>query len=165
MYLGLYESSFTFIEKGRPNKYCLWEVNLISYKYVFSLMGQDVNLSLKCCLCFHLFLWRTEDNFPIWFRSSFKYISKYCKGTKLSTNTKNILWKTKKGVWKISQISKRTRFSFKTSFFSFQQNLWKIVIIKYLLKFFSVKMYGFGERFKGRLHNFPQTMGEFQGSD
>ena len=28
---GLYESSFTFIGKRRPNKYCLCEVNLISY--------------------------------------------------------------------------------------------------------------------------------------
>ena len=31
VYFGLYESSFTFIEKRRPNKYCLCEVNLISY--------------------------------------------------------------------------------------------------------------------------------------
>ena len=30
-YFGLYESSFIFIEKIRPNKYCLCEVNLISY--------------------------------------------------------------------------------------------------------------------------------------
>ena len=44
---GLYESSFTFIEKIRPNKYCLCGVNLISYMEVFSLMGQDMNLTQK----------------------------------------------------------------------------------------------------------------------
>ena len=31
VYFDLYESSFTFIEKRRLNKYCLCEVNLISY--------------------------------------------------------------------------------------------------------------------------------------
>ena len=31
VYFGLYEPSFTFIEKKRPNKYCLCEVDLISY--------------------------------------------------------------------------------------------------------------------------------------
>ena len=31
VYFGLYESTFTFIEKRRPSKYCLCEVNLISY--------------------------------------------------------------------------------------------------------------------------------------
>ena len=31
VYFGLYQSSFTFIEKKRPNKYCLCEVDLISY--------------------------------------------------------------------------------------------------------------------------------------
>ena len=44
---GLYESSFTFIEKIRPNKYCLCGVNLIFYMQVFSLMGQDMNLAQK----------------------------------------------------------------------------------------------------------------------
>ena len=43
-------------------------------------MGQDVNLAwksavFKCWLCFRLFLWRTQNNFPIWFRSSFKNAS------------------------------------------------------------------------------------------
>ena len=42
-YFGLYESSFTFIEKRRPHKCCLCKVNLISYTQVFSLMGQDMN--------------------------------------------------------------------------------------------------------------------------
>ena len=32
MYFGLYEPSFTFIGKRRPNKHCLCEVELISYK-------------------------------------------------------------------------------------------------------------------------------------
>ena len=31
VYFGLYESSFTFMEKRRPIKYCLYEANLISY--------------------------------------------------------------------------------------------------------------------------------------
>ena len=47
MYFGLYESSFTFIEKIRPNKYCFCGVNLISYMQVFSLIGQDMNLARK----------------------------------------------------------------------------------------------------------------------
>ena len=47
VYFGLYESSFTFIEKRRPIKYCLCEANLISYMQVFNLMGQDVNLARK----------------------------------------------------------------------------------------------------------------------
>ena len=47
VYFGLYEFSFTFIEKRRPNKYCLCDVNLISYVSVFSLMGQDANLAQK----------------------------------------------------------------------------------------------------------------------
>ena len=29
-YLGLYEPSFTLIEKKRPNKYCLCEADLVS---------------------------------------------------------------------------------------------------------------------------------------
>ena len=47
MYFGLYESSFTFIEKRQANNYCLCEVNLISYMQVFSLMGEDANLARK----------------------------------------------------------------------------------------------------------------------
>ena len=31
VYFSLYESSFTFIEKRRPNKHCLCDVNFISY--------------------------------------------------------------------------------------------------------------------------------------
>ena len=31
VYFGLYQPSFTFIEKKRPNKYCLCEVDLVSY--------------------------------------------------------------------------------------------------------------------------------------
>ena len=31
VYFGLYKSSFTFIEKKRPNKYCLCKVDLICY--------------------------------------------------------------------------------------------------------------------------------------
>ena len=30
VYFGLYDSSFTFIEKRRPNKYCLCEAHLFS---------------------------------------------------------------------------------------------------------------------------------------
>ena len=47
VYFGLYEPSFTFIEKKRLNKYCLCGVDLISYMYVFSLVGQGVNLARK----------------------------------------------------------------------------------------------------------------------
>ena len=47
VYFGLYEFSFTFIEKKRPNKYCLCKVDLISDMQVFSLMGQYVNLVRK----------------------------------------------------------------------------------------------------------------------
>ena len=39
VYFGLQESSFTFIEKIRPNKHCLCEENLISHMQVFSLIG------------------------------------------------------------------------------------------------------------------------------
>ena len=38
---------FAFIEKRQPNKYYIWEVNLISYIYVLSLMGESVNLVWK----------------------------------------------------------------------------------------------------------------------
>ena len=31
VYFGLHGPSFTFVEKKRPNKYCLCEVDLISY--------------------------------------------------------------------------------------------------------------------------------------
>ena len=31
VYFGQYESSFTFVEKLRPDKYCLCGVNLTSY--------------------------------------------------------------------------------------------------------------------------------------
>ena len=47
VYYGLQEFYFTFTEKKRLNKYCLCEVNLVSYMQVFSLMGQDVNLTGK----------------------------------------------------------------------------------------------------------------------
>ena len=47
VYFGRGESPFTFIGKRRPNKYCLCEVNLISYMQVFSLMDQAVNLARK----------------------------------------------------------------------------------------------------------------------
>ena len=47
VYFGLYESSFTFIEKRRPSKYCSCEVNLTSYIQLYSLMFQDVNLTRK----------------------------------------------------------------------------------------------------------------------
>ena len=47
VYFGLYEFFFTFIEKKRPNKYCLCEINLIFYMQVFILMDQDVNLAIK----------------------------------------------------------------------------------------------------------------------
>ena len=46
-YFGLNESSFTFIEKRRPSKYCLCEVNSISYMYVFSLIHQTASLARK----------------------------------------------------------------------------------------------------------------------
>ena len=53
--------SFVFLKKRRPNKYSLWEVNLISYMKIFSLICQSVTLdwnynSLKQWLCFPLFL-------------------------------------------------------------------------------------------------------------
>ena len=38
---------FTFREKKRQNKCCLWEVNLIFYIYKFSLMCEIVNLFRK----------------------------------------------------------------------------------------------------------------------
>ena len=47
MCFGLYEPSFTFADDRRPNKYCSREVNLISYMYVFSLMGGVMNLAQK----------------------------------------------------------------------------------------------------------------------
>ena len=47
VYFDLYESSFTYTEKRRPNKYCLCEVNLISCMEVFSLIGQDGSLARK----------------------------------------------------------------------------------------------------------------------
>ena len=43
-YFDLYESSFNFIEKIRPNRYCLSAVNFISYMYVFS---HDMNIARK----------------------------------------------------------------------------------------------------------------------
>ena len=38
---------FAFIEKRLPNKYYVSEVNLVSYMYVLSLIGQSVNLVWK----------------------------------------------------------------------------------------------------------------------
>ena len=72
---------FAFLKKRRPNKYCLWEVNLIkfnSYMQIFSLICQSVNLdrsysSLKCWLYFRQFLSRTQNNFPPRSCSSFKF--------------------------------------------------------------------------------------------
>ena len=34
------------------------------------------NSSLLCWLCFRLFLWRTKNNFGLWFRNSFKRLLK-----------------------------------------------------------------------------------------
>ena len=52
----------------------------MAHMHIFGLMYQSVNLLwetavLKCWLRFRLFLWRTQNNFPIWFRSSFKNAS------------------------------------------------------------------------------------------
>ena len=70
VYFGLYEFFFTFIEKKRPNKYCLCKVNLISYMQVFILMDQDVNLALKIAVqnvgfIFAYFCSGHKNNFPI----------------------------------------------------------------------------------------------------
>ena len=80
VYFGLCESSFTFMENKRPNKYCLCEADLISYMWVFSLMGQDVNLARKVAVqnvgcVFAYFCGGHKNNFPIRFRSSFKITS------------------------------------------------------------------------------------------
>ena len=83
MYFVLYESSFTFIEERRPNKYCACEVNLSSYMKVFSLMDQNVNLARKKsvqnvgCVFTH-FCGGHKNNFPIRFRSSFNYWKPLC---------------------------------------------------------------------------------------
>ena len=68
VHFGLYESSFTFIEERRSNKYCLRDANLNSCMLVFSLMDQVVNLvqkisSLKCWLCFGYFCGGHKKNF------------------------------------------------------------------------------------------------------
>ena len=52
---------FAFLEKRKPNRYCLLEENLVFHLQIFSLMCQSVNLSWKIAvresrLCFHLFL-------------------------------------------------------------------------------------------------------------
>ena len=41
---------FAFLEKKKPNKYCLWEVNLNIYMKIFRLMYQSVKLSWKLAL-------------------------------------------------------------------------------------------------------------------
>ena len=44
---GLLWISFTFLENRRPSKYCLWEADLVFYRYIFSLMRQSVYLFRK----------------------------------------------------------------------------------------------------------------------
>ena len=51
----LWSVFFTFLEERKLNKYCLWEENLVR-KFKFILKSG----SLKCWLCFRLFLWRTQ---------------------------------------------------------------------------------------------------------
>ena len=68
---------FAFLEKRRPNNYCLWEVNLISYIQVFRWMCQNVNLVWNIVVwdigcVFSYFYGGHKNNFPSWFRSSFK---------------------------------------------------------------------------------------------
>ena len=50
---------FVFIEKRGPNRYCLWEENLVFLMKIFSLIYQSVNLFLKnsslvCWSCFRV---------------------------------------------------------------------------------------------------------------
>ena len=59
-----------FLQKLRPYKYCLWEVDLLFYMKVFRLMCQSANLFWKisvynagCVFC--LFLWRTQTLFLV----------------------------------------------------------------------------------------------------
>ena len=47
VYFGLYESSLGLPEKRRPNKYCLWEVNLFFCILIVILICQSVDLSRK----------------------------------------------------------------------------------------------------------------------
>ena len=60
---------FAFLEKRKPNKYCLGEVNFVFIcrylawctKCKFTMKRN----SLKCWLCFHLFLWWTQRQFSV----------------------------------------------------------------------------------------------------
>ena len=47
VYFGLHESSLGLPEKGRPNKYCLWEMNLFFCILIVILICQSVDLSWK----------------------------------------------------------------------------------------------------------------------
>ena len=47
VYFRLYESSLGLPEKRRPNKYCLWEVNLFFCILIVILICQSVDLSRK----------------------------------------------------------------------------------------------------------------------
>ena len=64
-------------ETTKPNKYCLWEVNLISYIKIFSFINQSVNLVRKIAAAYDVgcvfayFFGGHKNNFPLWFRSSF----------------------------------------------------------------------------------------------
>ena len=73
---------FAFLETRRPNNYCLWEVNSISYMQIFSLMYQNVNLVWNMivwnvgCVFSH-FCGGHKNNFPSHIRSSFEGHSCY----------------------------------------------------------------------------------------
>ena len=92
VYFGLYEPSFSFIDERGPNKYCSCEVNLISYMLVFSLMDQVVNLARKLAVSnvgcvFVYFCGGHKNNFPIWFRSSFKVKQNFQKNKVVTGKT------------------------------------------------------------------------------
>ena len=59
-------ASFGFLEKRRPNRYCLWKKK-ISFPHVhiyFDLLNCKLilkNRSKECWLCVDLFLWRTKN--------------------------------------------------------------------------------------------------------
>ena len=61
---------FGFQEKKRPNRYYLWEIKLFSYCtwlvwYTKKCEFIIKNSASKRGLCFRLFLWRTQNNFPL----------------------------------------------------------------------------------------------------
>lgn len=67
---------FSFLEKRIPNKYCLWEANLVICFLEFRLMWQSVNLFRKISVynvgCVITYFWGGyKSRFPLQIRSFF----------------------------------------------------------------------------------------------